>query len=71
MTRTSPSGPEWAEQQRDWLIAGIEAGYISDPFCDSHEGPPLTDDEAQDYEEGGDPCLHCVRLWEDHNGGDQ
>ena len=48
---------------RAWLIAGIEKGWVSDPFCYTHDGDPyMTEEEEQEWEEGGDPCSHVVKL---------
>ena len=45
-----------------WLKSGYDRGWISDVFCNTHDGPPLTDEEEQEWNEGGDPCCHVVRL---------
>lgn len=45
-----------------WFQNGIERGWISDVFCDTHEGPPLTEEEAQEWDEGGDPCSFHVKI---------
>jgi hypothetical protein len=31
-------------------------------FCDTHEGPPLTDAEMIDWDEGNDPCSFHVKF---------
>lgn len=33
-------------------------------FCDTHEGPPLTDEEMKDWENGEDPCSFHIKLWD-------
>ena len=45
-----------------WFQNGIERGWISDVFCDTHEGAPLTDEEAKEWDEGGDPCSFHVKV---------
>lgn len=47
-----------------WLRNGIERGWITDPFCVTHDGGYefMTDEERQEWEDGGDPCQHVVRL---------
>ena len=45
---------------------GYDKGWISDVFCDTHEGGPMTDEEAQEWDEGGDPCSFHVKVWELH-----
>lgn len=49
-----------------WYENGVERGWISEVFCNTHEGPPLTDEEAQEWEEGGDPCSFHVKINELH-----
>ena len=49
----------------EWLQAGIDAGWIMEPFCHTHDGPPMTEAEVLDWDEGGDPCLYAVRLVSD------
>ncbi len=50
-----------------WLRYGWEMGYCGPPICYIHDGLPLTADEEEDWADGGDPCLHIVRLYEDHD----
>ena len=47
-----------------WLRNGIERGWISDPYCNTHDGGYefMGEDEVQEWEDGGDPCCHVVRL---------
>ncbi len=55
---------EYDEQEfYAWLVSGIEKGWISDPFCYTHDGDPyMTEEEEQEWEDGGDPCSHVVKL---------
>lgn len=47
----------------EWLSYGIEKGWITEPFCNTHDGDPyMTDEEEQEWEEGGDPCCHVVKF---------
>jgi hypothetical protein len=46
----------------EWLEFGIKNGYCSDQFCDTHDGPPMHESEEKAWEDGGDPCMHMVRL---------
>jgi len=48
--------------QDEWYRIGVREGFCSRSFCMTHDGPPLTDEEEADYEDGGDPCIHGVRL---------
>ena len=47
-----------------WLTNGIERGWISDPYCNTHDGGYefMGEDEVAEWDEGGDPCCHVVRL---------
>ena len=47
-----------------WLTNGIERGWISDPYCNTHDGGYefMGEDEIAEWDEGGDPCCHVVRL---------
>lgn len=51
-----------------WLNQGIEAGFCSPPVCSTHDGLPLTDEEDAEFEEGFDPCVQAVRIWEENPG---
>jgi hypothetical protein len=51
------------EKYLEWLDEGIKAGYISKPFCYTHDGDPyMTEEENDAWEEGGDPCSPVVKL---------
>jgi hypothetical protein len=48
-----------------WFQHGVEEGWITDAFCSTHDGPPVGDNRelmqyAEDFEDGGDPCLATV-----------
>jgi len=55
----------------EWLQQGMELGFILPPpdhsgkqfeSCWTHDGIAQTDEEAQAFEAGEDPCLHVIRL---------
>ena len=47
----------------DWISLGVEKGWISDPFCYTHDGDPyMTEEEEKEWEEGGDPCSPVLKL---------
>jgi hypothetical protein len=48
-----------------WLRNGVDRGWISTPFCNTHEGPPLSDEEEYEWNNDGDPCSFHVKLIED------
>lgn len=47
----------------DWLQHGLSHGYISQPYCDVHDGVPITPAEGREFDKGWDPCIHSVRLF--------
>ena len=49
----------------EWLEVGITSGFCAEPECDTHGGVPLTEEERQEFEDGGDPCITVTRLWGD------
>lgn len=51
------------EQFWEWINFGIDQGWCSEITCDTHEGIPMTTEEAElRYEE--DICLFMIRLWD-------
>lgn len=46
----------------EWLTLGIREGYCSRVVCVTHEGLPTSAEEDDLFEEGGDPCMHAVRI---------
>jgi hypothetical protein len=48
----------------EWRDYGIAKGWISEPVCNTHEGPQLTEEEELEFEEG-DPCVPVFRIWEE------
>lgn len=45
-----------------WLKNGFDRGWVSDVFCNTHDGPPMTEEEAQEWDEGGDPCSYQIKI---------
>ena len=46
-----------------WLQSGIDRGWVTEPFCNTHDGDPyMTEEEAEDWEDGGDPCQVVVKI---------
>lgn len=46
-----------------WLENGIERGWITEPFCNTHESDPyMTEEEEAEWEEGGDPCQVVLKI---------
>jgi hypothetical protein len=49
----------------DWLALGLEKGWITEPFCNTHEGYQfLTDEQQEEFNEGGDPCVVVIQIKE-------
>ena len=48
----------------DWLDLGIEKGWVTEPFCATHDGgyQYMSEEEVQEWEAGGDPCQHVIRI---------
>ena len=48
-----------------WLNNGIERGWITEPFCNTHDGDPyMTEEEEKEWESGGDPCQVVFKIKE-------
>lgn len=47
----------------EWIQAGIDNGWISPPFCNTHDGDPyMTEEEEQAWENGEDPCMPVFKI---------
>jgi len=51
--------------QAEWYDYGLEKGFIGPAVCQTHDGAPTTLQEDEEYEEGGDPCIFVIRMYED------
>lgn len=49
----------------EWLQMGVVNGYCTEAVCETHDGVKMTEEEEQEFEDGGDPCIPVVRLWAD------
>ena len=47
-----------------WLAIGREHGFCSPPVCSTHDGIPMSIYETQLWDDGDDPCVHVLRLYE-------
>jgi len=49
---------------RYWLRIGIKAGWISKPYCATHDGnyEYMTDEEREEWDEGNDPCHVSISV---------
>lgn len=50
---------------QEWMAYGIEKGWCGPPVCYTHDGLPMSEQEMQEFDEGQDPCIHIVRMYED------
>jgi hypothetical protein len=51
------------EDMWTWLQVGIDKGWVSNPFCHTHDGDPyMTEEEEQEWEDGGDPCCPVIKI---------
>jgi hypothetical protein len=48
----------------EWLGLGYKEGWVGPPICDTHDGTPMSDAEIAEFDEGSDPCVHVLRLYE-------
>ena len=47
----------------EWMEHGIQQGWITEPFCNTHDGDPyMTEAEEAEWEEGGDPCMPVFKI---------
>jgi hypothetical protein len=53
----------------DWFKEGVDRGYCSPAFCDMHDQAPMTSEESKDFDEGTEPCIPAVRLYERGSDG--
>ena len=49
----------------EWIAYGLEKGWCGPPVCYTHDGLPMSEQEMQDFDDGSDPCMHVVRMYED------
>ena len=48
----------------EWMSYGIEKGWCGPPVCYTHDGLPMSEHEMQGFDDGEDPCMHVVRMYE-------
>ena len=49
----------------EWIAYGLEKGWCGPPVCYTHDGLPMSENEMQGFDDGQDPCMHVVRMYED------
>jgi hypothetical protein len=50
--------------RRWWLYIGYKAGWVSLPYCQTHDGgwEYMSEETRQEWEDGGDPCQTVMTL---------
>ena len=57
--------PERNADLAEWLEYGKKQGWIiPQVVCNTHDGTPMTPTEQNQFEEGEDPCIHVIRIFE-------
>ena len=49
----------------EWYQLGMASGWTGPAVCYTHDGLPMTGDEEDESFDGGDPCIHILRLYPD------
>lgn len=49
----------------EWIELGVKNKFCSKPICNTHEGPPMSEEELNEFDEGFDPCIHVIRVYSD------
>ena len=52
----------------DWIDYGVKKGWCSQPVCDTHDGMPMSDEEYKEWDDGEDPCIPALRLYNEEIG---
>lgn len=48
----------------EWIQEGIKQGWCGPPVCYTHDSFPISEQEDEEFGDGGDPCMHMIRLYE-------
>lgn len=46
-----------------WLSYGAAQGWVTLPFCGTHDGVPMMKAEWKAIAQGYDPCVLMMRVW--------
>lgn len=49
----------------EWLQVGLTKGWCGPAVCQTHDGIPISEREDAEFEDGNDPCINIIRLYED------
>ena len=50
-----------------WITTGYIHGWCGPPVCATHDSVPTSAEEDDDWDNGGDPCVSILRLYEDQD----
>lgn len=56
--------PFTAMDYDEWLAYGRAQSWCGPAVCSTHDGVPTTAAEDEEWEDGGDPCTHIIRMYE-------
>jgi hypothetical protein len=63
MSKNEVSRDDIIDEVWTWLQVGIDKGWVTDPFCYTHDGDPyMTEEEEKEWEDGGDPCAPVIKI---------
>jgi hypothetical protein len=48
----------------EWYQLGVQNKWCSEVACSTHDGIPMTPEEEAEWDEGYDPCVPVLRLWD-------
>ena len=51
-------------EHHEWIIYGMERGWIGPRVCAIHDGLPMTEEEESEFDEGYDPCIPVYRIYD-------
>lgn len=54
-----------------WLAHGAAKGWVTLPFCGTHDGVPMMKAEWKALAQGYDPCVPMMRVWGETDTDDQ
>lgn len=49
---------------QEWLEFGVAQKWCSKIVCTTHDVLPMSDVELDEWQAGGDLCIHGIRLYE-------
>jgi hypothetical protein len=53
----------------EWLDYGMGEGWCGPAVCYIHDGVPTSHEEDETFDDGADPCIHIIRLYDDFEHG--